>query len=426
MIAAGGPVHALGTRHSFTDLPDTTGTLLDLAGLTGGFALDRDARTVTVAAGTRYGELALWLDEPGLRPAQPRLAAAHLRRRRRPRPAPTARATRTGSSTSAVRSIRYVGADGDVHEVRHGEPDFDALAVGLGAFGVIVSVTLAIQPTYRVRQDVYQDAPWDAVLERVRRDHRRRLQRARCSRGGSRDLLGDVWVKTRVDADDDPAPDALLGGSRVVDANPLDGLPDLTVLGGVPGPWMERLPHFRLDGQPSFGDEIQSEYFVARSDAPPRCARCVSWATGSSPYLFVSELRTAASDDLWLSRAYQRDFLAIHFTWRNDDAGVRAVLPAHRAGARSVRRPPALGQAAPVRRRRHRPRASAAGGRPCGLRPPRPRAPLRERAPGAGGRALIPAVREPSLRCEPMPSIAREGMGSPRRRGFADQPVTAK
>ena len=54
-----------------------------------------------------------------------------------------------GVLTSAVRGIRYVGADGAVHDVRQGEPDFDALAVGVGAFGIIVSLTLAVQPTYR-------------------------------------------------------------------------------------------------------------------------------------------------------------------------------------------------------------------------------------------------------------------------------------
>jgi xylitol oxidase len=325
-LAAGGPVHALGTRHSFTDLPDTTGTLLDLAGLTGGFALDADAGTVTVAAGTRYGELALWLDRQGY--ALHNLGSLpHIS---------VGGATATGTHgsgnangvlTSAVRGIRYVAADGDVHEVRQGESDFAPLAVGLGAFGVLVSLTLAVQPTYRARQDVYQNVTWDAALERFD-DITGAGYSVSVFTRWEEDLLGDVWVKTRLNADDDPVPDALLDGSRVVDANPLDGLPDLTVLGGVPGPWMERLPHFRLDGQPSFGDEIQSEYFVPRLDAPAALRAMRELAPVIQPVLFVSELRTAARDDLWLSGAYQRDFLAIHFTWHNDDAGVRAVLPA--------------------------------------------------------------------------------------------------
>ncbi len=325
VIAGGGRVHALGTRHSFTDLPDTTGTLVDLAGLTGGFALDTDASTVDVAAGTRYGELALWLDERGY--ALHNLGSLpHIS---------VGGATATGTHgsgnangvlTSAVRGIRYVGADGAVRDVRQGEPDFDALAVGVGAFGVVVSLTLAVQPTYRARQDVYKDVSWDAALDRFDEITGAGYSVSVFTRWEP-ELLGDVWVKTRLDADDDPVSDLLLDGSRVVDANPLEGLPDLTELGGVPGPWLARLPHFRLDGKPSFGDEIQSEYFVARSDAPAALRAVRELAPAIQPVLFVSELRTAASDDLWLSGAYQRDFLAIHFTWHNDDAGVRAVLP---------------------------------------------------------------------------------------------------
>ena len=325
VIAAGGPVHAMGTRHSFTDLPDTTGTLLDLAGLTGGFALDTEAGTVTVAAGTRYGVLALWLDERGYAlhnlGSLPHISVGGA----------TATATHgsgntNGVLTSAVRGIRYVGADAQVHEVSLGEPDFDALAVGLGAFGVLVSLTLAVQPTYRARQDVYKEVSWDAALEQFDEITGAGYSVSVFTRWEP-DLLGDVWVKTRLDADDDPVPDALLNGSRVIGANPLEGLPDLTELGGVPGPWLARLPHFRLEGKPSFGDEIQSEYFVARSDAPAALRAVRELAPQIQPVLFVSELRTAASDDLWLSGAYQRDFLAIHFTWHNDDAGVRAVLP---------------------------------------------------------------------------------------------------
>jgi alditol oxidase len=324
-VAVGGPVHALGTRHSFTDLPDTAGTLIDLAGLTGGFVLDSEASTVEVAAGTRYGELALWLEERGY--ALHNLGSLpHIS---------VGGATATGTHgsgnangvlTSAVRGIRYVGADAQVHEVRRGDADFDALAVGVGAFGVVVSLTLDVQPTYRARQDVYQNVSWDAALDRFDEVTGAGYSVSVFTRWEP-ELLGDVWVKTRLSSDGEAVPDELLDGSRVVDVNPLEGLPDLTELGGVPGPWLARLPHFRLDGKPSFGDEIQSEYFVPRSDAPAALRAVRELAPVIQPVLFVSELRSAASDDLWLSGAYQRDFLAIHFTWHNDDAGVRAVLP---------------------------------------------------------------------------------------------------
>jgi xylitol oxidase len=47
-----------------------------------------------------------------------------------------------------------------------------------------------------------------------------------------------------------------------------------------------------------------------------------------APLLQVSEIRTVASDDLWLSSAYGTDVVAFHFTWFRDQAGVEAILPA--------------------------------------------------------------------------------------------------
>ncbi|SDG65753.1 FAD-binding protein [Microbacterium pygmaeum] len=325
IVAEGGPVHALGTRHSFTDLPDTAGTLIDLVGLEGGYRLDEQAGTVSVAGGTRYGVLAQWLDARGLAlhnlGSLPHISVAGA----------TATAThgsgnRNGVLTSAVRGIRYVGADAEVHEVREGDADFPAVAVGLGAFGIVTEVTLAVEPTYRVRQDIYQGVSWDAALQRFDELTGAGYSVSVFTRWVD-EALGDVWVKTRLESDDDAVDDVLLDGARQVEANPLANLDDITELGGVPGPWMLRLPHFRLDGTPSFGDEIQSEYFVARSDAPAALRAVRKLGASIEPHLLVSELRTAASDELWLSGAYQRDLLAIHFTWRNDPAGVLGVLP---------------------------------------------------------------------------------------------------
>jgi xylitol oxidase len=42
----------------------------------------------------------------------------------------------------------------------------------------------------------------------------------------------------------------------------------------------------------------------------------------------MSELRTVAADDLWLSGAHEEDVLGVHFTWRLDWDGVHGVLPA--------------------------------------------------------------------------------------------------
>ncbi|MHC3000062.1 D-arabinono-1,4-lactone oxidase [Microbacterium sp. HJ5] len=316
-------VRALGTRHSFTDLPDTTGTLLDMAGLEGGFALgDGEVR---VAAGTRYGVLASWLDERGLAlhnlGSLPHISVAGA----------TATGTHgsgdaNGTLTTAVRGIRFVGAHGEVRTVRRDDPGFAALAVGLGAFGVVLSLDIETRPSYRVRQDVYSGVSWDAALADLPAVTAAGYSVSVFTRW-EQPSVGWVWVKTRVGADDDAVATNLLDGVLDIDAEPLGGLADVTELRGSPGPWMLRLPHFRLDGTPSFGDEIQSEYFVAREDAPAALRAVLALGDAIRPLLFVSELRTVAADGLWLSPAYGQDVLAIHFTWHNDPAGVGAVLP---------------------------------------------------------------------------------------------------
>lgn len=322
-LAGAGPVHALGTRHSFTDLPDTGGTLIDLSGLEGGFELSDG--TVRVAGGTRYGVLASWLDERGL--ALHNLGSLpHIS---------VAGATATGTHgsgdangvlTTAVRGIRYLDAHGELHEVRRGDPDFAALAVGLGAYGVVVSLDLATEPSYRVRQDVYRDVSWDAALHALPAVTGAGYSVSVFTRWDP-DSIGYVWVKTRLGDDRQPVPETLLDGVRDADAEPLGDLADVTELRGVPGSWMLRLPHFRLDGTPSFGDEIQSEYFVSREHAVAALLAMRELGDLIRPVLFVSELRTAAADDLWLSPAYGRDILAIHFTWRNDPDAVRRIIP---------------------------------------------------------------------------------------------------
>ncbi len=50
--------------------------------------------------------------------------------------------------------------------------------------------------------------------------------------------------------------------------------------------------------------------------------------------LQVSEVRSIAADDLWLSGAYGTDTVAFHFTWLLDPDGVYAVLPVLEAALR--------------------------------------------------------------------------------------------
>jgi len=323
LVRGGGPVRALGTRHSFTDLPDTTGTLVSIAGIEDPPVLDETARTVDVPAGIRYGELAQWLHRRGWAlhnlGSLPHISVAG------------ALATGTHGSgdsngilAAAARRIDYVSATGDIETVDATHPEFDGMVVGLGAYGVVVRVTLAVQPSFRVRQDVYSGLRWDAALDQLDVITRSGYSVSLFT-GWTGDDFGTVWVKTRLEADDDPVVEQLAGAHRIGARTPVGS--NLTPQGGVPGDWHERLPHFRLDATPSHGDEIQSEYFVDPAYAAPALRAVRELADRIAPVLLITELRTAAPDSLWLSGAYERPLFGIAFTWRNDPAGVRALLP---------------------------------------------------------------------------------------------------
>jgi xylitol oxidase len=320
-LADDGLVRTLGTRHSFHDLADTAGTLVDVTGIPADPVLDEERREVTVGAGTRYGVLARWLEDRGWAlhnlGSLPHISIGG------------AIATGThgsghgnGGLATAVRALEYVDATGAIHVARSDDPDFPALAVGLGAFGIVVRVTLAIEPSYRMRQDVFTGLSWDAFLADPQAVTGVAYSVSVFTTWAG-DTVGDVWVKSRLDRVGEIA-----GAQRREEVAELVGsTANLTEQLGVEGAWCDRLPHFRLDGTPSNGDEIQSEYFVARADAAEALVAVRALAAGIRPHLLVSELRTVAADGLWLSGAFERDTLAIHFTWANHPEAVRGLLP---------------------------------------------------------------------------------------------------
>jgi xylitol oxidase len=95
---------------------------------------------------------------------------------------------------------------------------------------------------------------------------------------------------------------------------------------GVAGPWFERLPHFRPEFTPSAGEELQSEYLLARADAQAAIETVRSLAREIAPLLHVSEIRTVAGDELWMSPQQGRDTVALHFTWRRQQERVEELL----------------------------------------------------------------------------------------------------
>ena len=336
-VTAGGRVRALGTRHSFNDLADNGATLVSVTGIAPDPVIDAAAGTVTAGAGMSYGALATWLQDRGW--ALGNLGSLpHIS---------VGGATATGTHGSgsgnrilsaAIAGLEYVAAGGELRHAGREDPDFAGLPVGLGAFGIVVRVTLDIEPAYLVRQDAYTGLAWDRVLADVDG-----VLGAAYSVSLFTDWSGEslraAWVKRRIaaaaapgpaaarGAGEDEAPEEFFGARlepgpvRFIDA-PAD---NLTVL-GVAGPWSQRLPHFRLDSTPSNGDEIQSEYFVDRRQGAAALEAVRRRAAGITPLLMVSEIRSTAPDQLWLSGSYGRETMAIHFTWRNRPEQVDTAL----------------------------------------------------------------------------------------------------
>jgi alditol oxidase len=328
-VAAGGRVRALGTRHSFNDLADNGAVLVSVTGIAPDPVIDEAAGTVTAGAGLSYGALASWLQARGWAlhnlGSLPHISVAG------------AIATGTHGSGSrnrilsaALAGVDYVAADGELRHAGRQDEGFDGMAVGLGAYGIVVRVTLDIQPSYLVRQDGYPDVSWDRVLADLE---------GAMSGGDSVSLfttwsgetIRAAWVKRRIDAGAEATvPDEFCGARRASGQLPFMDPPadNLTLLGSA-GPWLERLPHFRVDSTPSNGDEIQSEWFVRRDQGAPALEALRRRAHLITPLLLISEIRSIAADQLWLSGAYQRETLALHFTWANRpdevDAAVREV-----------------------------------------------------------------------------------------------------
>ncbi|MFV0634023.1 FAD-binding protein [Demequina sp.] len=322
-----GQVRALGTRHSFNDIADSPGTLITVTGIDANPVLDEESATVTVGAGIRYGELATWLEARGW--ALHNMGSLpHISVGGAVATGTHGSGVTNGCLSAAVAALEYVDAQGELRSVSRGDEGWEGLVVGLGAYGIVVRLSLDIQPSYLVRQDVYRGLPWQALL-----DDLTGIMASAYSVSAfttwAEDAVQQVWRKSRIGAGPEPMPDWL--GARVErpDESGLVGVDpsNLTAKAGVRGAWLDRLPHFRLDSKPSNGEEIQTEYFVDLADGPDALRAVRELAADIAPHLFITELRTVASDNLWLSGAYERDTLAIHFTWRKRPAAVADLTP---------------------------------------------------------------------------------------------------
>ncbi|HEY7524912.1 MAG TPA: FAD-binding protein [Candidatus Limnocylindrales bacterium] len=334
LVRAATSIRALGSRHAFNDLADTTGILLSTAGLPRRIEIDQAASTVTVDGALRYGDLCGPLDAAGL--ALHNLASLpHISIAGACATATHGSGDRLGTLSTAVIRIDLVQADGELVSVERppqsrGIDGFEGVVVALGALGVVTRLTLTVEPSYTMRQDVFDQLPIDAFIE-----HFDEIASAGDSvsffTSWGDGAIDQVWVKRRARVESAGRQlDDLYGASLAPSPrHPIPGLSPAacTEQLGKTGPWQDRLPHFRMDHTPSSGAELQSEYFVGRPDAVPAFVALERLRDRVAPLVQVSEIRTVAADDLWLSPAYRRPSVTFHFTWKPDWPAVRELLP---------------------------------------------------------------------------------------------------
>ncbi len=321
----------LGSRHSFSKVADTEGTLVSMQHFAEIGEVDPKLMTVTVGGGVRYGDLCQRLDAQGY--ALHNLASLpHISIAGAISTGTHGSGSGNGNLTTAVEALELVTPMGDVRHFSRNQQSgtFDGVVVGLGALGFITKVTLRVQPRFEMRQYVFEDLPlaslqqhFDAVMDAA-------YSVSLFTTWGTGGIE-EVWVKSRTDSAKPFDATPLFFGAKAAakDLHPIRALsPEhCTPQLGVAGPWHERLPHFKMGFTPSSGEELQSEFFVARKDALPALNAIFALHEKVAPVLQISEVRAVKGDDLWLSPASGRDSIAIHFTWKKDEAGVLAVLP---------------------------------------------------------------------------------------------------
>ncbi len=323
-------VRALGTRHSFNGIADSKVAQISTLGLHD-FKLDAAARTVTVGAGIKYGDLAVQLDKAGFALAN-MASLPHISVGGSIATGTHGSGLRNGGLATSVSGLEIVAADGTVHTLTRAKDGdaFHGAVVSMGSLGVVTHVTLDVEPSYAMTQIVYQSLDFHELEHNFE---------SIMNTGYSLSLFTnwqhhkawEVWIKRRVDQGGGAAPPEMFYGATLAKEklHPVVGQgPEKTTdqLNSV-GKWYERLPHFKMEFTPSTGREIQTEYFLPFEHAYDAVLAMESLKDQITPHPFVTELRSIAADELWMSMAYKRRSLAIHFTWKPEWDAVMKVIP---------------------------------------------------------------------------------------------------
>jgi alditol oxidase len=320
----------LGSRHSFNRIADSKQNLVSMQAFNKVVSLDKNLNTITVEGGIKYGELCQYLYDNGY--ALHNLASLpHISIAGSVATATHGSGVRNGNLATSVSAIEFVNASGEIIRLSRQDGErFYGAVVGLGALGVVTKITLDLLPAFEVRQVVYRNLAMAELEKNLF---------AILSAGYSVSLFTDwrnkkitqLWIKTQ-DENGTPIESAPeFYGARLATRNlhPVESQSseNCTPQMGVAGPWHERLPHFKMGFQPSTGEELQCEYFIPIEHAFDAIMAMEQLHEKISPHLYISEIRSIAADDFWLSPCYKKNCIAIHTTWKQDTVTVMKLIP---------------------------------------------------------------------------------------------------
>ncbi|QQS13125.1 MAG: FAD-binding protein [Rhodospirillales bacterium] len=301
-----GPIRVSGAAHSFSPIVPTEGTLVSMERLAGVLAADADARTATIAAGTRIHALGDPLRAQGLALAnqgdidQQAIAGAIGTGTHGTGPS-------LGSLSTMVAGVELVDGRGEVVAIDASRPDdLAAASLSVGMIGVALAVTMRLVPAYRLREQVWYE-PVAPVLERLDA----LIAATRHFEFFWRPRTDDCECKALHPTDAAPGPVAGRDGGRVDHS--------ARVFPSV------RLTKF-----------VESEWSVPAANGPPCFAELRTLMRTRHPGIVMPiEYRTVAADDLPISPNHGRASVAISIhdfpdgNWRGFFTDARAVFRNH-------------------------------------------------------------------------------------------------
>ena len=316
------------TGHSFNEIADTTGTLISLKNMDPEIELDESTQTVKVSAGTSYAHLSRHLEKNGW--ALPNLASLGE--------ISIGGAIVTGTHGSgsknkvlsdSVISIEMILASGEKIEInRQNFPEFAGFVISFGALGVLTKITLKIVKSFSIKQIVYENISIQSISENFNEIFDKPYSVSYFNNWSPKNT-GQIWMKF---LDNEEFPQLLSkaygGNLAIANQHPvkINDPANCTEQMGVPGKWLNRLPHFKLGSSPASGDEVQTEYLVDREYVQNYIKELSNIGDEIAKRVYATEIRTISADDLWLSGAHGRQTVGFHFTWKKS-AEIYDFLP---------------------------------------------------------------------------------------------------